>query len=132
MKKESSKELVKAYLKRADKALVSAKILFKNDEMEDSASRAYYAMFYAAQAILASKGLNARSHKGARILFGRHIIREGLMGKDYAKMLDKAFDLRQRSDYEALKKVTRDSVKDAIKSAEEFIKTVKQLSAFAD
>ena len=52
MTRESSKKFVEASLLRAEKALRSAKLLEENGELEDAVSRAYYAMFHAARAII--------------------------------------------------------------------------------
>ncbi len=60
MTKETSKNFAKASLERAEKALKSAKLLEQNGELEDAASRAYYAMFHAARTILSSKGVTAK------------------------------------------------------------------------
>jgi len=127
MPMESSRELVKAYLRRADKALASAKILLEHDKLEDSASRAYYAIFHAAQAILTTKGLRAKSHKGVRILFEEHIIKKGIMSEEFHDYFDEAFDLRQLSDYEAPKTMKKDQVKDIVIKAEKFVNAVRDL-----
>lgn len=52
---ESSRRFVKASLLRAEKALKSAKLLVEHRQLEDAVSRAYYAMFHAAKAILFAK-----------------------------------------------------------------------------
>jgi uncharacterized protein (UPF0332 family) len=52
MTMEASRNFAKASLLRSERALRSAKILLDHDEAEDSVSRAYYAMFHAAKAIL--------------------------------------------------------------------------------
>lgn len=70
MTRESSKRFVEASLLRAEKALRSAKILEENGEPEDAVSRAYYAMFHASRAILFSKGMKAKTHRGTISLFG--------------------------------------------------------------
>lgn len=63
MTEETSKNYAKASLEKAEKALKSAKLLQENGELEDAASRAYYAMFHAARAILFNKGINAKTHR---------------------------------------------------------------------
>jgi len=42
---EPSDEICKSYLKKADKCLLSAKILFENKLYENSVSESYYAMY---------------------------------------------------------------------------------------
>ncbi|HEY4717309.1 MAG TPA: HEPN domain-containing protein [bacterium] len=47
----------------AKKYLKSAELLLKEEDYESSISRAYYAMFYSAQAMLLTKNLSFSSHK---------------------------------------------------------------------
>jgi len=74
---EPSKNFVKASLVRAEKALHSARLLAENGELEDAVSRAYYAMFHAARALLFSKGEKPKTHRGTISLFGEKIVKQG-------------------------------------------------------
>ncbi len=129
MTEEPSRSFVEASLKRAEKALKSARLLEENGELEDAASRVYYVMFYATRALLFSKGMTAETHKGAISLFGEKIVKQGIMSEEYADMLRKAFDLRQKSDYEIYAETSAELVKEIIKNAEQFIERVKELAA---
>jgi len=129
MTEASSRSFVEASLRRAEKALKSAKLLEENGELEDAASRAYYAMFHATRTLLFSKGVNAKTHKGAISLFGEKIVKQGIMSEEYADMLRKAFDLRQKSDYEIYAETSVELVKEVIENAEQFIERVKELVA---
>jgi hypothetical protein len=100
MTTDSSRRFVEASLLRAERALSSAKLLLKHGELEDAVSRAYYAMFHAARAILFSKGVKAKTHRGTISLFGEHIVKKGYLSEEYADTLRKTFDLRQKSNYE--------------------------------
>jgi uncharacterized protein (UPF0332 family) len=111
MTEDSSRRYAEALLLRAVKALESAKLLLEHGELEDAASRAYYAMFYAAKTILFIKGVDAKTHTGTIALFGEHIIKKRILDEDYADMLRKAFDLRQKSDYEVYTELDKATVK---------------------
>jgi len=128
MTEETSKNYAKASLERAEKALKSAKLLQESGELEDAASRAYYAMFHAARAILFSKGISAKTHRGTISLFGEKIVKQGILTEEYADMLRKAFDLRQKSDYELYTQLNEQAIKETIKNAENLIKKAKQLT----
>jgi len=129
MTEESSRNFVEASLERAEKALKSAKLLEENGELEDAASRAYYAIFHAARALLFSRGVNAKTHKGAISLFDEKIVKQGIMNEEYADMLRKAFDLRQKSDYEIYARTSSELVEEVIRNAERFLEAVKALVA---
>jgi len=123
---DSSRTFVKTSLSRAESALRSAKLLLEHGELEDAASRAYYAMFHATRAILFSKGLKTKTHKGTVSLFGEHIVKKGVLGEEYADALRKAFDLRQKSDYEIYAELDGKLVKETVNNAEKFITKVKE------
>jgi uncharacterized protein (UPF0332 family) len=55
---------IRANLKRADEALGAAKALLSGEYYDSVASRAYYAAFYAATALLLSEGLEFSKHSG--------------------------------------------------------------------
>ena len=126
MMMDSSRTFVKASLSRAERALRSAKLLLEHGELEGAASRAYYAMFHATRAILFSKGLKAKTHKGTVSLFGEHIVKKGILGEEYADALRKAFDLRQKSEYEIYAELDGKLVKETVNDAEKLITKVKE------
>ena len=126
METKSSEKFVKASLKRAEKALKSARILLENDELEDAVSRAYYAMFHAAKALLFSRNLIPKTRRGT-ITFFSELVKEGVVKAEFADMLRRAFDMRQKGDYEVYAVFGRDEVGDLIKSAETFIEEIKRL-----
>ncbi len=127
MTRESSKRFVEASLVRAEKALRSAKLLEENGEPEDAVSRAYYAMFHAARAILFSKGMKAKTHRGTISLFSEKIVKEGVLNREFADMLRKALDLRQKSDYELYAELNEELVEEVIKNAGKFVEKIKEL-----
>ncbi len=124
--KESVKELIKEELRVAEKRLKAAKILFKENMLEDAVNRAYYAVFYAAKAMLNSLGYDAKTHSGLISEFGLRIIKEGLLPMKYGRILRRAFEMRESGDYEIGVFFDRNEVKGLIKNAEEFIKRAKK------
>ena len=118
---------MEASLLRAEKASRSAKLLLEHGELEDAVSRAYYTMFHAAKAILFSKGVKSKTHRGTISLFGEHIVKKGVLDEEYADMLRKTFDLRQKSDYEIYTELDEVLVRETVNNAENFIEKVKEL-----
>ena len=91
---------VELYLERAHKALRQAIDNLSLDYYDVTTSRAYYAMFYASSALLASKGISRSKHSGVHSAFSQYFIKPGLIETEYAKMLGHAFDSRLDSDYD--------------------------------
>ena len=55
-------------------------------------------------------------------------MKQRILSEEYADMLRKAFDLRQKSDYELYTELNAETVKEVIKNAEKFIKKAKELT----
>jgi hypothetical protein len=87
----------------------------------DSVSRAYYAMFHAATAVLLERGIERSSHGALISAFSEYIVKPGLLDKRYHASLRRAFDERSDSDYFASPRGTPDDAKEMILEAEEFV-----------
>src|SRR3989442_1696731 len=72
---------------RARGALAAAETLAGAGHHADAVSRAYYAMFHAACALLASIGRTSRTHDGLRALVAEHFVRPGLLDPRLARLL---------------------------------------------
>lgn len=86
-------------LEDAKEKLSSARILLENNRFKDSVSRSYYAMFSAARALLATKGLDSAKHSGVIALFNQHFVKTVLVDKTMGRILENAKDIRENSDY---------------------------------
>jgi len=91
---------ISLYLGRARNDLEAAERNLDQGFHVVSVTRAYYAMFYAASALLASKGITRSKHSSVLSAFGEQFVKSGLIEPDYAKALGHAFDARQDSDYD--------------------------------
>lgn len=120
------KELIKAYIEKADKKLEVSKKLLKAEEYEDAVSRAYYAVYHATQALLLSEGEKAETHKGVITLFGLLFIKTGKLKKDLGKYLANLKDDRESGDYEVFSYVDKETAEVAIEEATEFLKESKK------
>jgi len=118
----ATKELIKGYLEKAEKKLRVAEKLLRSDDYEDAVSRAYYAVFHAAQALLLTEGERAGTHKGVVTLFGLLFVKTGKFKKDLGKYLANLKDERESGDYEVFSYIDRETAETAIEEAKEFIK----------
>jgi uncharacterized protein (UPF0332 family) len=62
-------------LDKAQDTIEAAELLLKGGKHSFAAGRAYYAMFYVAEALLFERGLAFRKHSGVHAAFGRHFAR---------------------------------------------------------
>ncbi len=120
------KEFIKGYIEKADKKLEVAKRLFETGDYEDAVSRAYYAVYHAAQALLLSEGEKAETHKGVVTLFGLLFVKTGKFKKNLGKYLANLKDDRETGDYEIFSYIDRESAETALKEAAEFLTESKK------
>jgi uncharacterized protein (UPF0332 family) len=116
------KEQYQAILDKAKESLEAAKLLLEQGYYDFSASRAYYAMFYAAEALLLARGLSFSSHTAVIANYGKEFSKTGEMDRKYHKYLIAVQDLRSQGDYSYGPGVTERHVREALSWAAEFLK----------
>ena len=122
---ENIQALVIYRLEQADESLDAARILLDKTLDRSAVNRAYYAMFYAVLALLATRKRETSKHSGAISLFDKEFVKPGTFSKDFSRWLHDAFDLRQRSDYVRDFKVTREEAEATLEHADAFVEEVK-------
>lgn len=109
----------------AEDTLRDAELLRDAQGYRSAVSRAYYAMFYAAEAALLSHGIRTKSHAGLLNQFGQHLIKPGLIETHYSKQLQQAFETRQEGDYEVEAEISEHDATQTCQDARAFIDRVK-------
>ena len=104
-------------LEKARHAIRAAEILFREDESDSAAGRAYYAMFYTASALLAENSLHLAKHSGVHALFGEHFARPGRINPKFHRFILDAFDRRIQADYGFQAVISREEVATMIEQA---------------
>ena len=82
-------------LKEARNSLSAAKLLHTKGFYRFAASRAYYSMFYIAEAFLPGKGLAFSKHSGVHAGFAEHFVKTGIVPLEYQKYLDEVSHRRK-------------------------------------
>jgi len=117
---------VQLYLDRAHQDLRAAESNLQQGFHGVAVTRAYYAMFYAASALLASKEISRSKHSGVHSAFGEHFVKAGLIETEYAKMLGHAFDSRLDSDYDVTFSTERTLAEGILHDAQRFVERVER------
>lgn len=120
------KEATQKLLAKADRVLKFAERIRMDDDGEFVVGRAYYAMFYTAEALLIEKGHRFRKHSGVHRAFREHFIRSGLIDAKYHQWLLEAFSQRITGDYGIESDLTAEDGTVLINQAREFLDVVKR------
>ena len=120
---------ISSNLERAETNLQVSRELLDKGYYDVSASRAYYAAFYAASALLLSDGLDTSKHSGVIALIHQHFVKSGKLNKEQGRNLNWLFELRSVGDYGVSLHVVQGDARRAMNTAEDFYKAVKTLLA---
>ncbi len=118
---------ITANLQRSETSIRAAKELASKSYYDFVASRAYYAAFYAATALLLSKELEFSRHSGVIASIHQRFVKTGKLDKRHGKDLNWLFELRGVGDYGATIHVSQQDAVRAIEIAEDFLETTKLL-----
>ena len=121
------KDEIAANLERADASIRAARELISGGYYDFVASRAYYAAFYAATALLLGEGLDFGKHSGVIAAVHQKYVRIGRLEKKYGKDLNWLFELRGVGDYGVKIHVSNEEADKAIVVAEDFVEAIKLL-----
>lgn len=113
-------------LKKAQKKLGTAKKLLELKEYEDAVSRAYYCIFHAAKAALASENLFPKTHEGTLREFGLHFVKEKKLPRKLGVIFSDAKSLRETADYALRPVLGSEDAEWVVEAAERFLKSVSE------
>jgi uncharacterized protein (UPF0332 family) len=116
-------------LTRADTCLKEARALQGAALPYGAASRAYYAVYHAASALLFSIGIEARTHKGVVSTLGEHFVRPGRLSSEMGRLVSRVQRDREDADYARGAVFTGEEASRMIADAESFIAEARRLIA---
>lgn len=118
---------IQQLIKRAELRLKAAEYLHENNFYEDAVSRAYYSMYFAATALLLTKNITVKTHKGLISKFGMEFVNKEVVEGYYGRALRIAEELREESEYSISREIPADESKSVLEDAENFLKRIKKV-----
>lgn len=121
----STDQLIQAYLDRAEVALTAAQITLDNGLYDASANRAYYAVFYASNALLLTKGIVRKKHFGLLSAFRESFVKTGEIEIEYSDIYGDLMSQRMKSDYVITAETGRDEAEMVLSDARKFVVRIR-------
>ncbi|MGQ0601004.1 MAG: HEPN domain-containing protein [Anaerolineales bacterium] len=112
---------IRALFDKAQASCNAARVLQREGFMDFAASRAYYAMFYTAEALLLSRGFSFSSHSAVIAAFGKEFAKSGDLDSRFHRHLIDAQDTRITGDYRTGVTITSVQVDEALRWAQDFL-----------
>ena len=121
------KEETRKLLDKAARAIGAAETLAKTGSADFAVGRAYYAMFYIAEALLFEKGFIYSKHSAVHASFGKIYAKGGIVDPKFHRWLLDAFDQRIIGDYGVEADIAQKDAELMIDHAREFLAIAQQL-----
>ncbi|MCX6345029.1 MAG: HEPN domain-containing protein [Armatimonadetes bacterium] len=114
-------------LLQARDSISAARVLLSENYPDYAASRAYYAMFYIAEAFLLGEGLAFSKHSAVISAFGKEFAMTGRVPSEFHGFLIEAQELRHSADYGPRNFVEPTSAEEQINRAERFLDVAQEI-----
>lgn len=124
----NTQEKVRKYMMRARQTLETGKLVMAHEDYITAVNRAYYAIFYAANGLLATKGLERSKHSGVVAAFRQHFVKTGVIEPEFSDFYGQAMDERHNADYE-LEMLSYETARENLIHAERFVTRVEEVLA---
>jgi uncharacterized protein (UPF0332 family) len=118
-------DAVRELLDKSAQSIGAAELLLKEAYFSFAASRAYYSMFYAVEALLLSRELSFSKHSGVIAAFGKQFVKTGAFDSRFHRYLLNAFELRNAGDYGAVQGVGEGAARQVIEEAGELLAAIE-------
>lgn len=114
-------------VQEAKESIEAARLLLRGGFADYAASRAYYAMFYVAEAMLSSEGISMTRHSAVIAAFGQHLAHPGKVPVEFHRFLIEAAELRNQADYRAGQLLSAAVAEEQISRAVRFVEAAESL-----
>lgn len=114
-------------VERSTQYLSSAEVLLDRGDPASAISRAYYAMFFLARALLKRRNVEPRTHSGMVGQFGLKLVKSGPIEEEFGRAFREAQQLREFAEYAELPNpVSKEDARTTIDSARSFVERMRK------
>ena len=116
---------IEQYLDHARQAISTGWLVAAHGDYAAATNRAYYAIFYAANALLATRKLERSKHSGVIAGFRQHFVKTGVIDAEFSRIYGEALEQRNAADY-SLIVLEQSTANRCIEGAERFVRHIEQ------
>lgn len=124
---QSLKDLISYKLEKSELTLKESEVLATSEFFNAAVNRLYYAVYYAASALMLGSSLETVTHKGIKTMLGLKFIQPGILEREYGQIYQRLFDSRQAGDYEDFIYYEKGTYEELRPLAEKFIAKIKEM-----
>jgi len=113
-------------LEKSTQSIDAASLLLRGNYVDFSVSRAYYAMFYAVEALFLSRERSFNKHSAVIAAFGKEFVKSGIFDGRFHRYILGAFDLRNAGDYGSMHTASAEKAQQTIDEARELYEAINR------
>lgn len=125
---EPPSDPITVLLRKAQKYLRSAAVLYELEDYDSAVSRAYFAMMYAAQALMKRQGVGLTAGQGLRSAFIERYVQTGTLPERAGTALEDGYKLMEIADFAHAFAVEAGHAEHILAEAEAFVNSVSPLA----
>jgi uncharacterized protein (UPF0332 family) len=114
------------YIEHAHQMLVVAARNLDDGFYASAVNRAYYAIFYAANALLSTQKLARSKHSGVISAFRERFVKPGFIEPEYSDIYGRVLDHRHVGDYELELAIEEEQARSDLDDANRFVQRVEE------
>lgn len=126
MEETDVRQRIAQYIERARMVLNSGELVLEHEDYITAVNRAYYAIFYAANAMLATRGLERSKHSGVIATFRQHFVKTGVIEVEYSDFYGATMEDRHIGDYALQTILDREVAKRDLERARRFVARIEK------
>lgn len=120
------REQLQLMIGKAFRSIAAAHRNIEEGDYDFASSRAYYAAFYAMEAVLLTKELSYSKHAGVISAFNQHFVKTDIFPKEFSKSISRLFRERQTGDYDFGLSIDEKDAKEDARIAEKIVNAIVQ------
>lgn len=120
------RDRVKKTLKKSRSALHETEVLYAQELLSGTISRAYASIFHSAAAVLMSENFDIFKPSALVSFFNREIIKTGLIEPRYYKMFVNAHECYQAAEFDTYAEISRGAAGSMLDMARQFVKRMEE------
>jgi uncharacterized protein (UPF0332 family) len=126
MMSNAQREEIAVYLQQAEQMLAVAQYNFEAGFLSTAVNRSYYAVFYAASALLVTEGESRSKHYGVISAFRQHFVKTERWEMEYSHIFGRLLADRENADYALFESISHSQTSMDVQDAQRFVIQAKQ------
>ena len=120
-------ELINYRISRAQEAIEEVDVLITSKKYDAAVTRIYYGIFYIINALATIDNFSTSKHSQLIGYFNKEYVKEKIIDPKIGKFLNRAYELRTKSDYGEFTNYSDEEVKSYFEEMKDFIYTIEEI-----